>query len=602
MKSDKKKIHIIIGHRGTGKTRWLKIISELYRNSGQKVLCFDLDRVVESLSGQTVCELFKKGERVFRTWEKKAFSEILSRLSTSEKIFIAAGAGFRFVKNPHWRVIHLGRPSDSQGRLFPVSRPRLNPRGNPFEEYKLYYSLRKARYRRQADEVFIRREYFKEAHISDSLFLGLKRLKPDIFSLTLNPRLFPTNKDHWENFLKRRLHWGIRFFELNDKTSSSDFVNRIRFLLPEEKLLFTSQKDDSYRAIKNKLHWCWDVSLGHPPKGVNILSLHKRSGKSLKTVIKDFSKHKGFHLKLAPLIYNFEELWEGFRWQQEDRKNRSFLPRSGEGRWKWFRLAFGPQSKLYFIREGEWGVKDQPLFSEAVHFTGKAKGLAGVIGHPVEASATPWEQNDFFTVKRDIPVFPVALGREEMTKKNLEILKNLGFVFFAVTSPLKEEAFYCVESPSRELKTFKSLNTLILHNGKWKGYNTDVKGFSLLKQQFIKKKTVVWGGGGIRRPLKALLPEASFYSARKRKPVYGRNLSKPEVLIWGVGRQAMEKGCHFPPKAWKPTLVLDINYGENSPGLEYAMSLGAEYKNGWEVFKKQAAKQRTLFATLENQR
>ena len=65
MRSDKSVIHIITGHRGTGKTHWLKVISKLYKDSGQEVLCFDLDEVVESFSGQTVCELFKKGERVF---------------------------------------------------------------------------------------------------------------------------------------------------------------------------------------------------------------------------------------------------------------------------------------------------------------------------------------------------------------------------------------------------------------------------------------------------------------------------------------------------------------------------------------------------------
>ena len=349
-------------------------------------------------------------------------------------------------------MIYLGRPSDSQVRIFPASRPRLNLKVTPYKEYKLYYPKREARYRRQMDEIFIRRDHFKKAHISDSLFLGLESLKGDFFSLTLNPRFLPANKEQWEGFFKKRLKWGIRFFELNDKAASSDFIERIRIFLAEEKLLFTSQKDGSYKTVKNKLHWCWDVSLGRPPKGVNILSFHKRGQRSLKAVIRDFSKYKGFHLKLAPLIYNFQELWEGFCWQQEDWKNRSFLPRSEDGRWKWFRLAFGPQSKLYFIREGNWEVKDQPLFSEAVHFTGKAKGFAGVMGHPVEASATPWEQNDFFAVKRDIPVFPVTLKREEMTKENLEILKKLGFVFFAVTSPLKERAFYCVENPSKELK------------------------------------------------------------------------------------------------------------------------------------------------------
>ena len=591
-------IHIITGHRGTGKTHWLKIISQLYKNQG--VLCFDLDERVESLSGQSIPELFKKGEREFRSWEKKVFLKILSEVSENKKIFISTGAGFRFKKQPHFKVIHLGRPSDSQGRVFSPLRPRLNPKESPYKEYKLCYSKRKNYYSRQADEVFIRREYFKEAHISDRLFLGLKKLKSPMFSLTLNPQLLPDNKEYWQQFLKKRLHFGIRFFELNDKTASPDFVSQVRRYLPNEKLLFTSQKSNSYKDIKGKLNWCWDLSLGSPEKGVHILSLHDRKGRSLKAVIKELSRYKGFHLKLAPLVYNLQELWEGFCWQKEDWRNRSFLPRSPDGRWKWYRLAFGSRIKLYFIKEGRSTVKDQPYFSEAVHFIKRSQGLAGVAGSPVEYSATPWEQNDFFTVKRNIPVFPISLKEEEMTEENLEILKNLSFVFFAVTSPLKKKAFQILKNPSQKLKKLESLNTLILHKGEWRGYNTDIAGISILKKQTEGKKTVIWGGGGIRPPLKALLPKASFYSARKGKTVYGRHLDDVEVLIWAVGRASMEKGCRFPLKKWKPSLVLDINYSEDSPGLEYAIKIGALYKNGWDIFKKQAAKQRVLFARLEN--
>ena len=593
-------IHIITGHRGTGKTHWLKIISRLYKN--QSVLCFDLDKEVESLSGQSVAKLFQKGEKVFRAWEKKTFLKILSEFPEDKKIFISVGAGFRFKKQPHWKVIHLGRPSDSEGRIFLHSRPRLKPKENPYEEYKFYYSKREAFYKKQSDEVFMRRDHFKEAHVSDKLFLGFKQLKNPLFSLTLSPHLLPANKKLLQEFLKKRLNWGIRFFELNDRTASLDFVNQIRDYLPHKNLLFTSQKTDVYKAIKGKLHWCWDLSLGPPPKGVNTLSLHNRGKRSLKTVIRDISQYQGLHLKLAPWVYNLQELWEGFCWQREDWKNRSFLPRSLDGRWKWYRMAFGPKTKLYFIREGESLVKDQPFFSEAVHFTGKLKGLAGVMGYPVEFSASPSEHNEFFLKKRRIPFFPVPLKEEEMTQKNLEILKNLGFVFFAVTSPLKKRAFQCLKNPSVKLKRLESLNTLILHKGEWKGYNTDIEGLSILQNQTIGKKTVIWGGGGIRPPLKELLSEASFYSARERKPLYGKSLMNVEVLVWAVGRSAMKKGSHFPLKKWKPSLVLDINYSEDSPGLEYAIKTGAEYKNGWDIFKRQAKKQRSLFARLENQR
>lgn len=604
------KIHIITGHRGTGKTRWLKIIQQLYKKKQQTVVCRDLDKTVESLSGKSVSALFKEGEEVFRSWEKKAFSWILKRLPKSENIFISTGAGFRFKKRPEFQVIQLRRDSDKAGRIF-FDRPRLHPTQSPYKESLFYYRQRESRYKRQADEVFTRKEHFLEPHISDRLFLELESLRRPLFSLTLKPQLLPPDKRHWERFLNKRLKWGIRFFELNDESAPAYFVDQINEMLPKEKLLFASRKTKNHKNIKDKQHWCWDVNLGPPPKGVSILSLHERQNKPLKQIIREFSKHKGWHLKLSPQIYNFEELWEGFCWQREDSERRSFLPRSSQGRWKWYRLAFGLPSLLYFIKEGSGGVRDQPFFAEAVHFTGRAKKFAGVAGWPVDFSATPWEHNDFFLARRNMPVFSVPLQKREMTTTNLEILKAFGFVFFAVTSPLKKKAFECLKDSSSELTDLQSLNTLILHKGQWKGYNTDITGFSCLKKQVVGKRTVVWGGGGTRKPLQKILPKAGFYSARTRKLVFGSKQNQPEVLIWAVGRSSMRrgasvvgavgsnKGCRFPPAYWKPSLVLDINYTEDSPGREYALAKKAVYKNGWDIFKKQAKKQRELFARLE---
>lgn len=165
-------VHIITGHRGTGKTGWLKIISKLHKNKHQNVLCFDLDEVVEDISGKTVHSLFQKGEKVFRHWEKKAFLKILSHLPENKKSFISVGAGFRFKKQPHWQVIYLRRPSDNKaGRLLP-EKPRLKPKSiSPYKESLFYHSKRESFYKRQADEIFTRKEHFTDTHISDELFL-----------------------------------------------------------------------------------------------------------------------------------------------------------------------------------------------------------------------------------------------------------------------------------------------------------------------------------------------------------------------------------------------------------------------------------------------
>ena len=149
--------------------------------------------------------------------------------------------------------------------------------------------------------------------------------------------------------------------------------------------------------------------MGEPPEAVNILALHDRSKKELKTLLKEFSFYKNKHLKLAIEIFNFKELKTAYDWYCEDPKNRSFLPRSKEGAWLWFRQAFGPKMFLHFIKERSiplmekadksFAVLDQPFLSEAVPFLKQRKALAGVLGDPIQFSATPGEQNKFLMNK-----------------------------------------------------------------------------------------------------------------------------------------------------------------------------------------------------------
>ena len=632
-------IYIIIGHRGTGKSHWLNVISQIYKGTA---LCFDLDKEVEAFSGRTIASIFKEeGEKGFREWEQKVFRHFLKNIrqtlstsSTDKKIFIAVGAGFVFQKAKDMKVIYLGRVTDPGGRVF-LDRPRLTEKKiSPFEEYLNLYKKREPYYIKQADEVFLRMEHFKKAQLSDRIFLGVKKNSKPFFILRLNPKTMPKDSRLWKDFLTKRLNWGVRFFELHDETANFNFVEKIRKLIPEEKILFSSQEGKSFQktyrlglsfedgllhlppedrtpekvgiqlnpqnsnqiGIKNKINWSWDLSLGEPPPGVQIVSLHRRGKKNLKKILKDFSTYKNYSLKLAVEIFTLQELWEGLMWQRQNPKRRSFLPRSFDGRWRWFRNAF--PMPLHFIREGKSDVLDQPFFAEACHYQKKARALAGVLGNPIHFSATPAEHNAFLYRKRSVPVLSIPLEEQEMTKKNLALFQKMGFVFFAVTSPLKKRAFRCADILDKEAWELKSVNLLIYHRGKWRGYNTDEEGLKFLKKD-RNKNVVVWGGGGIRSAIKKQLPQAHFYSARLGVPLSSKPAKEVDVLVWAVGRSRMEQGCLWPPEGWNPSLVRDLNYMEDSPGREYAIKTGAVYKSGWAFFKAQAAKQREIFSKLE---
>lgn len=601
IKQNLNSIHILIGHRGTGKSHFLKQLKSLYKKKKLKALFFDLDKEIEKSLGQSIGSLFEKGEAFFRKQEKKVFQNLIQSLPKNTICFVSVGAGFVFQKQSSWNVIHLGRPTDETGRVF-LNRPRLKASLGAFEEYISLYKKRQAYYLKQADEILFRREHFKKLELSDLLFLGIKKLKTSYFTLRLNPQDVPNEIEKLKPYLKKRFHWGLRYFELNDETADKSFIQKIKKITPDSKLLYSSQQSRKFLSIKNKLNWSWDIRLGKPPGGVSILTLHERQNKNLKSLLEEFSLYKSFHLKLAVEIYNLKELQIAYDWFCADPENRSFLPRSQEGRWLWFRQAFGPQMKLHFIKEKttNWDVLDQPFLSQAAPFVKKRKALAGVLGDPISFSATPAAQSASFH-KYSIPVLTIPLKEKEMTKESLNTFKQLGFVFFAVTSPLKKKAFLCAGACDSIAKKFQAVNTLIFHNKIWKAFNTDWHGFQNLKK-YSSKQTAVWGGGGVKPILRQLLPKAKLYSARTGKLIFAKEKTKsfsPRTVIWAVGRKRMKEGCKMPPKHWNPIKVVDINYTEDSPGLEYALQTSAKYISGMKLFKKQAKKQREIFKKIK---
>ncbi|MCY4321738.1 MAG: hypothetical protein OXC37_04985 [Bdellovibrionaceae bacterium] len=184
-------LNIIIGHRGTGKTHFLKLIQNYYKKHGLKAQFFDLDQEIEKKTRKTVFELFKNGEEYFRKWEKKTFHKIVKSLKKNRTYFLTVGAGFTFKKSKDWNVIYLSRESDKNGRIF-LNRPSLTNK-DPLTEYKNYYNKRTPYYIKQADEHLFRREHFKKLEDSDLLFLSLKKIKRKSFILTLYPELIPKN-------------------------------------------------------------------------------------------------------------------------------------------------------------------------------------------------------------------------------------------------------------------------------------------------------------------------------------------------------------------------------------------------------------------------
>ena len=137
MISNEKNI-LLIGMMGCGKSTIGKILAEKisYR-------FVDMDNYIEEIAGQTIPELFKKGEENFRDWE----TESCSRLSKKNSTVISAGGGIikRDINikllNENSIIIFIDRPIEHILDDIDVSkRPLLN------NGKEVLYKLKEERY------------------------------------------------------------------------------------------------------------------------------------------------------------------------------------------------------------------------------------------------------------------------------------------------------------------------------------------------------------------------------------------------------------------------------------------------------------------------
>ena len=244
-------IYLIIGHRGTGKTSWLKKIKKLFKS---KVILLDLDTEIIKRDASwkaNICwnknvppvnRWFLKSQTQFRRIERKVLMDLIHQYQPQKQdTFIAVGAGAKI--NPKGcHVLHLIRETDSDGRVF-LDRPRLNLKLSPYEESLLLYSKREKYYQQVRDESFILPEQDISFTEPEKLFFGLKKGQLGA-SITLNKNTLPKDPNKWPTFINKRLKWGLRFFEFrNDEWSLASLRTgagkNLLNLIPKKKQLFS---------------------------------------------------------------------------------------------------------------------------------------------------------------------------------------------------------------------------------------------------------------------------------------------------------------------------------------------------------------------------
>lgn len=579
---------VIIGHRGVGKTSFLKRHENYFKQAGLRVPHFDLDRQVELSEDDTVSNIFKnKGEAYFRECELNVFKKLTNENSD---YVISLGAGFNISRiSSENEVLLISRITDKEGRIF-LNRPRLNTEVSALDEYKEKYLQRHESFLDKATSLYSMPEGItQENEIEKKIVTGDFCIEDAFYTLT---------EKEISNLESLKAKY--KNIELRTDLIPLEKINQIVESHPKHHWLISVRKNERITEFKNA-RYDFDIKIHERPSfflknSENIISCHTDNIDEALQQVRNIDE---FHIKLSPAVEDFSDLIKGFQWQQQDSKNRSFLPRSKNGKWIWFRQLAKYYQQINFIRNFTF-MKDQPSkYQWLLLPSKKPKQFAAVLGQPVLFSRSPELHRNFFSAKHSF-FTAIEIGESELSE-HLSWLQSLGLSYAAVTSPLKKVAYSMSNQRSKEVEQFQSANTLYLKDNKIISHNTDVFGFKYLTEQIEitnADRVVVWGGGGTLAIMQSILPSASYMSSQtgESRDSNVNEIENPTVVVWAAPRTNNTK---WPLAKWTPKLVVDLNYVENSMGLEYAQKNNLSYCSGLVMFEQQGAEQQKFWKSCD---
>lgn len=258
------------------------------------------------------------------------------------------------------------------------------------------------------------------------------------------------------------------------------------------------------------------------------------------------------------------------------------------------------------------------------------KKLYCVIGNPIAHSLSPaihtalLEQN-----KLDASYVPFLLNKASFTPA-VEGLKALGVSGFNVTSPFKEAILPFLDQLDSEAAACGAVNTVVVKEGRWLGYNTDgvgyLQGLQNIRPITENDQILVLGAGGASKAIYHALKHHTNASLT----VANRTLEKAMKMVEGPGHQAMslveaesqianftiiiqttsvgltKENAELPIRLHDltaGTIVSDIIYNPSeTPFLKEAKIYGAITQNGLPMFVNQAAIAFQLWTGIEADR
>ena len=216
--------------------------------------------------------------------------------------------------------------------------------------------------------------------------------------------------------------------------------------------------------------------------------------------------------------------------------------------------------------------------------------LFGVTGWPLAKTRSPELHNAAFLAEDEdalmIP-YPSKTAREAFAFMRAMDMKGI-----AVTIPHKQDIIPLLDGVDASARKIGAVNTVLLEEGRYVGYNTDVEGFAAALSAFageVKGKTVaVLGDGGAAQAVKAALAAlgAKFEVFHRRTPPPGFDIIVNATPVDPIPDYVFDGS----------ELVYDLGYvPETTPLMKRAAEAGCRVENGFGMLQAQACGQRRIW-------
>lgn len=232
----------------------------------------------------------------------------------------------------------------------------------------------------------------------------------------------------------------------------------------------------------------------------------------------------------------------------------------------------------------------------------------GLIGHPLKHSQSRFYFNEKFEYEGlDCRYQHFDLKSLDELHEVLEHYPDL--CGFNVTIPYKEAIIPLLDEMDMVSKEVGAVNVVRIENGKMKGYNADVYGFTLLLERAIKGKTIdhalVLGTGGASKAVQYVLKQKGIsYSTVSQSQEKGDftyetltdDLLRQNHLIINTTPLGMAPqidtfpDLHYQALSNKHILIDLIYNPKETAFMELGKTWGAKTYNGMQMFEEQAKK------------